>query len=554
MCLKTLSNFLSFYYSYKMADNDSLFEKDDKTENGDNLMEEIIKKIEAGNLETTITDEKWNMLANNVTTVPKNKRIDFDKDKAKHEHSSKVFSSKDEHKEKDHSYNRTKTEESRDREHSEEHKKYSYSDTKSKYDDPRDSEHRYSERDDRDERRSSHTSHKSSGSGQYEGFDSEDDLAVAKLDVMAELSELVNVHKVRLTQKYTMNSQYKIMKAELELHKRVRAKHMGTMWLGNIFNNICWGIEMANESFNPFDFDLGGWSNQLKDEQDDYYDVFGELYEKWFKSGRTIPPELKLLFLVGGSALRFHGMKSQLGQIPDLKQALQNNPELAQQIVGHNVNDRIKTSYEQRKASEQKRMDLANDEILKRDERLKELKRREEEHNNKMRNELSKQNEMYSQQAMNQQLQQQMLQSQMMQKEIHRRQQQLDDLNNQLYMQNSDTGSSFRSYKDQNGYDRSMDTPKYNTQPQMIMPQLPSSLQNKSVLIGSNKPKAQRSSTQKSDLKSHDSAIIPNLDAVISKKIDTVDPDTVSIRSHESTRTSDTNKSKKRKRKIKVDA
>lgn len=530
-----------------MTDTDNLFAKDDNVENGDNLMEEIIKKIEAGTLETTITDEKWNMLANNVTTIPKSKRVDFDKDRAKSEY-----------KEKENIYNRsTKTEEPRN-DRSDEHKKYSYSETKNKYDDHKESEHKYSEkekdyRDDRSERRSSHTTHKSSNSGDYEGFDTEDDLTVAKLDTMAELSELVNVHKVRLTQKYTMNSPYKIMKAELELHKRVRAKHMGTLWLNGIFNNICWGIELANGSFNPFDFDLDGWSKQVRDEQDEYYDVFGELYEKWFKSGRTIPPELRLLFLVGGSAVRFHGMKSQLGQIPDLKQALQNNPELAQQIVGHNVNDRIKTNYEQRKNAEQQRLDLANDEILKRNERLQELKRKEEEHNNKLRNELSKQNELYTQQSVNQQLQQQMIQQQMMQKEIHRKQQQLDDLNNQLYMQNSDTGSSIRS--NQYKYDRSMDMPQmtqYNSQPQMTMPKMPSSLQNRSVLIGSNKPKIKPQNKESSKSSDNDSKIISNLDAVISKQISEIDQDSVSIRSHESVKTSDTNGSKKRKRKIKI--
>ena len=35
-------------------------------------------------------------------------------------------------------------------------------------------------------------------------------------------------------------------------------------------------------------------------------DVFGDLYEKYNKPGKNMSPELKLMLMVGGSALKFH--------------------------------------------------------------------------------------------------------------------------------------------------------------------------------------------------------------------------------------------------------
>jgi len=64
-------------------------------------------------------------------------------------------------------------------------------------------------------------------------------------------------------------------------------------------------LEFLNTKFDPFDLKLDGWSESVHENIDDYNEVFGELYEK-YKSNTKMPPEVKLIMMVGGSAAMVH--------------------------------------------------------------------------------------------------------------------------------------------------------------------------------------------------------------------------------------------------------
>ncbi len=70
--------------------------------------------------------------------------------------------------------------------------------------------------------------------------------------------------------------------------------------------NCIYGVEILNEKYNPFELKLTGWSEQINADITNYYDVFGEIYEKYNKPGKSMSPELKLILMLGGSALKFH--------------------------------------------------------------------------------------------------------------------------------------------------------------------------------------------------------------------------------------------------------
>ena len=110
----------------------------------------------------------------------------------------------------------------------------------------------------------------------YEGFATEEELLLEKLKMLRMLGELATNHGVILSQNYNMASSYKSMKYEYQLHKDIRDKYNGTKWLGNLLCNLCHGIELGNEYFNPFDFKLKGWSQQMEDDKAEYYDVLAE--------------------------------------------------------------------------------------------------------------------------------------------------------------------------------------------------------------------------------------------------------------------------------------
>lgn len=69
------------------------------------------------------------------------------------------------------------------------------------------------------------------------------------------------------------------------------------------------GIEFLNKKFDPFDLELDGWSENIMENQEDYDGVFEELFQK-YRSKVSVAPEIKLMFMVGGSAMMFHLSKS----------------------------------------------------------------------------------------------------------------------------------------------------------------------------------------------------------------------------------------------------
>lgn len=69
------------------------------------------------------------------------------------------------------------------------------------------------------------------------------------------------------------------------------------------------GIEFLNKKFDPFDLELDGWSENMMENQEDYDTVFEELFQK-YQSKVSVAPEIKLMFMIGGSAMMFHLSKS----------------------------------------------------------------------------------------------------------------------------------------------------------------------------------------------------------------------------------------------------
>jgi hypothetical protein len=126
-----------------------------------------------------------------------------------------------------------------------------------------------------------------------------------KLDMLRKLGELAQ-YGVKLSQNYNMNSDYFTMKYEYELHKNIRAKQNFINWTSSIMLNCIYGVEILNDKYDPFSLKLTGWSEQINADISSYYDIFGEIYEKYNKPGKSMSPELRIILMLGGSALKFH--------------------------------------------------------------------------------------------------------------------------------------------------------------------------------------------------------------------------------------------------------
>lgn len=92
------------------------------------------------------------------------------------------------------------------------------------------------------------------------------------------------------------------------------------------------GLEFMNKRYDPFDLHLDGWSESMMENLDDYDGVFEELYGK-YRDKVNVAPEIKLIMMVGGSAMMFHLSNSMFKAIPNMNQVLQKNPELVKNMM-----------------------------------------------------------------------------------------------------------------------------------------------------------------------------------------------------------------------------
>lgn len=148
----------------------------------------------------------------------------------------------------------------------------------------------------------------------YKEKENRDEIRQKKMDMMRKLKELAD-HGIPLSQNYNINSNLEAMEYEYNFHRSVRDKEQGVKHLNNMMLGFCWMVEKGNNFYNPFDFQLDGWSQQVKEDQDDFDDVLGDLYEKYCKDGRKIPPEITLLFGLGMSMGKHHMAKAAPGMI-----------------------------------------------------------------------------------------------------------------------------------------------------------------------------------------------------------------------------------------------
>src|SRR5210317_1320118 len=93
------------------------------------------------------------------------------------------------------------------------------------------------------------------------------------------------------------------------------------------------GLEFLNKRYNPFEIQLEGWSESIMENVDDYDGVFEELYVK-YRSKVSVAPEVKLIMMLGGSAMMFHLTNSMFkSALPNMNDVLKQNPDLVKNMM-----------------------------------------------------------------------------------------------------------------------------------------------------------------------------------------------------------------------------
>jgi hypothetical protein len=147
------------------------------------------------------------------------------------------------------------------------------------------------------------------------------------------LLENIEQKGATLSKKYSMDSSLEEMKGEYETLMAERDKANSSKFQGKMLMACVSGLEFLNNRFDPFDIKLDGWAEAVNENLEEYDDVFGELHEK-YGSKAKMAPELKLLFMLGGSAVMLHMTNTMFkSAMPGMDDIMRQNPDLMNQFT-----------------------------------------------------------------------------------------------------------------------------------------------------------------------------------------------------------------------------
>jgi hypothetical protein len=137
-------------------------------------------------------------------------------------------------------------------------------------------------------------------------------------NVSGRLNNYSNIDEIR--------TEYKRVTYQIEVDQSVRFQRRMLM-------AFVTGLEFLNKRYDPFDVQLDGWSDDMMRGIDDYDNVFEDLHNK-YKTKMAIAPEVKLIMMVGGSAMMFHLTNSMFkSALPNVNQVMKDNPELMKNVM-----------------------------------------------------------------------------------------------------------------------------------------------------------------------------------------------------------------------------
>ena len=139
----------------------------------------------------------------------------------------------------------------------------------------------------------------------------------------------------KLTRTYSLHSSIEDLRSEYESIRREANLEQGIKVSKNLLISTCSLLEYLNNRFDPMDVVLDGWSEEVHEDVEDntYDEVLEELYYKYYDKV-SMGPEIKLLTMLGGSAVKFHMTQTLLKtMVPDAETLLKQNPNLKNDIA-----------------------------------------------------------------------------------------------------------------------------------------------------------------------------------------------------------------------------
>lgn len=166
--------------------------------------------------------------------------------------------------------------------------------------------------------------------GPSPGFASIDD---EKADILNKLTRLSQKKGIHVNKRLNMYSSIDELRAEIKRAKYSIEVEQSVKFSRRALIACVTGLEFLNKRYDPFDLKLEGWSESVMENVEDYDETFEELYVK-YRSSVKVPPEVKLIMMVGGSGMMFHLTNSMFKSVmPNVNEVMKQNPGLMQNMM-----------------------------------------------------------------------------------------------------------------------------------------------------------------------------------------------------------------------------
>ena len=157
-------------------------------------------------------------------------------------------------------------------------------------------------------------------------------------DLLSECSTLKEKFGINIPEHFNRKTSPDEIRAFIRRERKKREKSNAEKLGAKILLTIITSLEFLNNKFDPFDLKLDGWSEGIHENIEDYNEIFGELFEK-YKTNTKLPPEVKLIMMVGGSAAMVHLTNTMFkSSIPGMEEMLKQNPEMMKQFAQSAMN------------------------------------------------------------------------------------------------------------------------------------------------------------------------------------------------------------------------
>ena len=186
------------------------------------------------------------------------------------------------------------------------------------------------------------------GGGEYQsngdqpspGYSSIDD---EKADILNKLARLAK-KGLQVSKRMTIYSSIQELRAELKRVMYGIEVDQSIKFSRRMLVACISGVEFLNKRYDPFDIKLEGWSESVMENLDDYDGVFEELYVK-YRTKMNVAPEVKLIMMLGGSAMMFHLTNSMFkAAMPNMNDVLKQNPDLLKNMMSAVQNTQSKSA------------------------------------------------------------------------------------------------------------------------------------------------------------------------------------------------------------------